>query len=60
MYYEMVSNCIKYIFFILNGLVWDEFVVCVKDLMKKCIILCVEFDNDGFVYICKYYFGLIN
>ena len=59
MYYEMASNCTKYISSIPNRPARDELVARAKDLMKQCITLCVELDNDGSVYIRKHHFGLI-
>ena len=59
MYYEMASNCTKYISSIPNCPARDEIVARAKDLMKQCITRCIELDNDGSVYIRKHHFGLI-
>ncbi|XP_068705715.1 uncharacterized protein [Montipora foliosa] len=59
MYYEMASNWTKYISSIPNGPARDELVARAKDLMKHCITLCTELDNDASVYIRKHHFGLI-
>lgn len=59
-FYEMVSNLIKYVFFILfDWFVCEEYVEWVKYYMKMCIDFCIEFDEDDSVYFKKYYFGFI-
>lgn len=58
-FYEMASNLTKYISTLpLNQPARGELEEQSKDLMKQCIALCIELDDDS-IYIKKHHFGLL-
>ena len=55
-FYEKASNSTKYISSIPNGPARNEHFASAKDLMKQCITVCTDLDNNGGIYIRKHHF----
>lgn len=55
-FYEKASNSTKYISSIPNGPARDERVASAKELMKECIAISTDLDNNGAIYIRKHLF----
>lgn len=55
-FYEKASNSTKYISSIPNGPARNEHFASAKDLMKQCITVSTDLDNNGAIYIRKHHF----
>lgn len=55
-FYEKASNSTKYISSIPNGPARDERVASAKELMKECIAISTDLDNNGAIYSRKHLF----